>query len=468
MAHEVRLPRLGWSMEEGTFVGWLKADGDRIAPGEPLFELEGEKALQEIESLDAGILRVCANGPKEGDVIQVGALLAYLVEEGEALPGDLGGGVGHPTVAAMESTEPPPAAPSVRRLAREVGVPLQRVAGSGPGGRIMASDVSGAERHVEEWQGQEALRMALSSALPAANSEPSAKPSDPATQLQQDRSFSAKKATIASPRAKRIAGEIGVDWTRLTGTGANGRVRERDVRAAAATGVRPSTTGWQSIPITARRKTIAQRMVASLQQTAPVTLHCKVDATALVAARTRYKTDGSKVVPAYTDFIAKCVAKSLCQHPLLAGRWVDDRIEYPSEDGMHIGIAVDTEDGLLVPILRDVARRPLLDLSTEFRALVERARRGQLKANDMQGAVFTITSLGSFGVEAFTPFINLPESVILGVGTIRKELVVLDNGSFAPRDMLTLSLTFDHRVIDGAPAAKFLQAVVEAMQTPQG
>lgn len=308
--------------------------------------------------------------------------------------------------------------------------------------------------------------MAQSSALPAVNSEPSAGPSGPANLLNQERPFSQNKATIASPRAKRIAREIGVDWTRLLGTGANGRVRERDVRAAAATGVRPPTTGWQSIAITARRKTIAQRMVASLQQTAPVTLHCKVDATALVATRTKFKTDCSKVIPAYTDIIAKCVAKSLCQHPLLAGRWVEDRIEYPSEDGMHLGIAVDTEEGLLVPILRDVARRSLLDLSVEFRALVERGRRGQLKANDMQGAVFTITSLGSFGVEAFTPIINLPESAILGVGTIRKELVVLDNGSFAPRDMLTLSLSFDHRVIDGAPAARFLQALVEAMQAP--
>jgi pyruvate dehydrogenase E2 component (dihydrolipoamide acetyltransferase) len=207
-------------------------------------------------------------------------------------------------------------------------------------------------------------------------------------------------------------------------------------------------------------------MSASSQQTAPVTLHTKVDVTALVATRARYKAAGAKVVPAYTDLIAKCVAKGLCQYPLLAGRWVDDCIEYPGEDCIHIGIAVDTEDGLLVPILRDVARRPLLELSAEFRSLIERGRRGQLKANDMQGAVFTITSLGSFGIDAFTPIINLPESAILGVGAIRKELVVLENGSFAARDMLTLSLTFDHRVIDGAPAARFLQAVTEAMQFP--
>ena len=418
MASEVRLPRLGWSMEEGKFVGWLKADGDRVVAGEPLFELEGEKALQEVESLDAGVLRICPNGPQEGDVVQVGALLAYLVGEGESAPLTAGG-------VHIATAEPPPAAPSVRRLAREVGVPLQAIAGSGPGGRILASDVVVPESVV--------FRSA------------------------KDRPFAERKATIASPRAKRIARELGVDWTRLTGSGTNGRVRERDVRAA-------STTGLRSIPITSRRRTIAQRMVASLQQTAPVTLTRRVDATALVVARNRYKAEHAAIVPAYTDLIAKCVAQALCEHPLLGGRWAEDRIEYPREDGMHIGIAVDTEDGLLVPVMRDVARRTIPELAAEFRSLVERARTGQLKANQMQGAVFTITSLGSFGVEAFTPIINLPETAILGIGAIRKELIVLDNGSFAARDQLTLSLTFDHRVIDGAPAARFLQCLAEALQ----
>ncbi len=423
MASEVRLPRLGWSMEEGKFVGWLKADGDRVAAGTPLFELEGEKALQEVESLDAGVLRICPNGPKEGDVVQVGALLAYLVGEGEAAPFASSGLA--VAVTATAATEPPPAAPSVRRLAREVGVPLQAIAGTGPGGRIMASDVAGSESVV--------FRSA------------------------KERPFAERKATIASPRAKRIARELGVDWTRLAGSGANGRVRERDVRVA-------TTTGLRSIPITARRRTIAQRMVQSLQQTAPVTLTRRVDATALVAARNRLKSANTGVVPAYTDLIAKCVSQALCEHPLLGGRWADDRIEYPSPDGIHIGIAVDTQDGLLVPVVRDVARRPLLELAAEFRSLVERARTGQIKANEMQGAVFTITSLGSFGVEAFTPIINLPETAILGIGAIRQELVVFDHGSFAVRDQLTLSLTFDHRVIDGAPAARFLQCVAERLQ----
>ena len=460
MASEVRLPRLGWSMEEGTFVRWMVADGDRIAASQPLFELEGEKALQEVESLDAGILRIVPNGPKEGDIVQVGALLAYLVADGEAAPFEASGASPVAANAASASTEPPPAAPSVRRLAREFGVALQSVSGSGPGGRIVASDIARIDS--DGWPGQETLRMALSSALRAESSGPPAKPSDTATRpAAKERPFSEKKATLASPRAKRIARELGVDWTRLVGSGGNGRVRERDVRAASITA---SATDRRSIPITSRRRTIAQKMVTSLQQTAPVTLTRRVDATILVATRNQYKSTGAAVIPAYTDLIAKCVAHALCEHPLLGGRWADDRIEYPSADGIHIGIAVDTEDGLLVPVLRDVARRTISEIASEFRSLVERARAGRIKAHEMQGAVFTITSLGSFGVEAFTPIINLPETAILGVGAIRQELVVLDHGSFAARDQLTLSLTFDHRVIDGAPAARFLQCVVEALQ----
>ena len=429
MASEVRLPRLGWSMEEGTFVRWMVADGTRVAASQPLFELEGEKALQEVESLDSGILRILPHGPKEGDAVTVGTLLGYVLDDGEAPPWESGESAPPAALVASVSTEPAPAAPSVRRLAREVGVPLQQVTGSGPGGRIMASDIA------------------------AAGTSPIV-----AVCSANERSVSERKAAIASPRAKRIAREMNVDWTRLTGTGADGRIRERDVRAA-------TTTGQRSIPITSRRRTIAQRMVASLQQTAPVTLTRRVDATALVAARNQYKSSGAAVVPAYTDLISQCVAQVLVEQPLLGGRWADDRIEYPSADGIHIGIAVDTAEGLLVPVVRDVANRSILELAVEFRSLVERARAGQIKASDMQGAVFTITSLGSFGVEAFTPIINLPETAILGVGAIRKELVVLDNGSFAARDQLTLSLTFDHRVIDGAPAARFLQAVTEAMQT---
>ena len=219
MASEVRLPRLGWSMEEGTFVSWLVADGTRVEASQPIFELEGEKALQEIESLDAGILRILPNGPKEGDVIPVGALLGYVLIEGEAPPWETEGGTAaapSPSKAEVVSAEPAPAAPSVRRMAREAGVPLQHVAGSGPGGRILASDVA---------------KVGAGASKPGSSSS------------VKERPVSENKATVSSPRARRVARELGVDWTRVTGTGANGRVRERDVRAAVTDG-----TGWRLLP----------------------------------------------------------------------------------------------------------------------------------------------------------------------------------------------------------------------------
>jgi pyruvate dehydrogenase E2 component (dihydrolipoamide acetyltransferase) len=217
------------------------------------------------------------------------------------------------------------------------------------------------------------------------------------------------------------------------------------------------------IPITARRKTIAKRMLASATQTAPVTITSRVDANRLLAARNQFKTDGG-VVPAITDIVAKLAAGALLKHPLLAGRWQDDHILVPLDDGYHIGIAVDTPDGLLVPILRDVLNTTIGDLARSSRDLIERARQGKATSAELDGGVFTITNLGSFGIDAFTPIINLPETAILGLGAIRREPVIIDGDRLETRDLMTLSLTFDHRVIDGAPAARFLADLRQAIE----
>lgn len=428
MPAEIRVPRLGWSMEEGTFVDWLKQDGDRVAVGEALFELEGEKALQPIESLDAGILRIPPDAPKPGSVVPVGGLLGYVLAEGEALPWEGKAGASPATTPSATAPEPPPAAPSVRRKARELGVSLHLVAGSGNGGRIVAADVERAARPAVE------IRVA------------SPGPSTP----------------TATPRARRVARELGVDWTRLSGTGRGGRIREQDVRAATVASTMVGAA--RSIPITPRRRAIAERMLASSRETAPVTLTTRVDATNLVNLRNQFKAAGATPVPAFTDIIAKLAAHVLHEHPRLAGRWADDRIELPGDTGFHIGIAVDTDDGLLVPVVRDVLNRPLLEIAADSKSLIDRTRSGRLTLAEMSGGVFTITNLGSFGIDAFTPVINLPETSVLGLGAIRKEPVVLPEGAIAVRELLTLSLTFDHRVIDGAPAARFLQALVQALE----
>lgn len=266
---------------------------------------------------------------------------------------------------------------------------------------------------------------------------------------------------ISSPRARRVAKELGVDWKTLAGSGKSGRVRERDVRAAAEHS-QPETGGTR-IPISSRRRTIAARMTASCQQTAPVTLTTRADATNLVNLRTQFKTAGGEVIPSYTDILVKLAAAALQQHPHMAARWEETHLALPTS--IHIGIAVDTDEGLIVPVLRDVPSLSLLQLAARTRELVENARDNKLKADDLHGGVFTITNLGAFGIDAFTPIINLPETAILGVGCIRREPAVVDN-QIVPRDQVTLSLTFDHRIVDGAPAAKFLQTIRLAAENP--
>ena len=353
----ITLPRLGWNMEQGTLVAWLKRDGEQVRTGEPLFTLEGDKATQDVEATDDGVLHLPADAPQAGAVVAVGTTIGYLLLNGEA--------------------------PATSPLA----------------------------------------------GLPATPSK------------------------TASPRARRAAAELGVDWKSLPGTGRGGRVRERDVRASARKEAHPPGTF---------RHVIARRMVESLRATAPVTLTTTADATNLVSLRQQFKAAGD-VIPSYTDVIARLVAVALQAHPALNARWTDDRVVF--NEGIHIGIAVDTHAGLIVPVLRDVAKLGLRELAAKSRELIERARQGRLAAEEMRGGTFTISNLGAYGVDAFTPIINHPECAILGLGAIRRQPVVVGE-AVVPRDVMTLSLTFDHRIVDGAPAARFLGAVRRLVENP--
>ena len=441
MSFEISIPRLGWSMEEGTFVRWLKNDGDFVKSGDAVFELEGEKAAQDIEAVDSGILKIPPNAPKPGSIVAVGAIIGFLVKEGEAMP--VAASQTTTTVAAnqapivkpklpepkvAESQIAPAAAPSVRRLAREMGVKLASLEGSGPAGRITADDVR-------------------------------------TTTSKSRASESPPTAQVASPRARRIAGELSVDWRRLHGSGRDGRVRERDVRQAAS---QPrSDIGSTIVPVSSRRRTISNRMKASRDHAAPVTLTTRVDATNLVSLRNQFKQAGNQAaIPSYSDIIMKLVTLALQQHPTLAIREKGDQWIMPSSpEGIHIGIAVDTNDGLVVPVVRGAGSMGLFEIAKQSIALIEKSRSGKLTVSEMQGGVFTITNLGAFGIDGFTPIINLPETAILGLGRIRREAVVIDDQIVA-RDQITLSLTFDHRIVDGAPAARFLQSVSQAIENP--
>ncbi|HBI45349.1 MAG TPA: alkylhydroperoxidase, partial [Planctomycetales bacterium] len=263
----------------------------------------------------------------------------------------------------------------------------------------------------------------------------------------------------ASPRARRVARELGVNWTQIQGGGKTGRVRERDVRAAA--GPAPAQTAVSPL-----RKTIAERMTASLRSTAPVTLTTTADASNLVSLRNQFKTaaaSGDDVIPGYTDFLVKLAAAALQKHPLLSARWTNAEIT-PSTS-LDIGIAVDTERGLLVPVVRNAPNLSMRQVAASTRDLAERARGGTLQSSEMQGGVFTITNLGAFGVDAFTPIINYPQCAILGVGRIQRRPVASDDRIMIC-EQVTLSLTFDHRIVDGAPAARFLQTLSQMLENP--
>jgi pyruvate dehydrogenase E2 component (dihydrolipoamide acetyltransferase) len=375
MAIPITVPRLGWSMDDGVFVGWLKADGATIRAGDALFTLESEKATEDVECLDDGVLHIPAHGPRKGDGVAVGAVIGFVLQPGEPIPRE----------------GEAPAEPSERKV--ETRTEESRLGGS----------LALAKHH----RGQQ----------------------------------------TSSPRARRAAAKLGVDWRDANGTGRTGRIRERDVLALA-------TPGHST------RRIIAERMLESHRSTAPVTLMTTIDATNLVHLRTQWKGDP---IPSYTDFFVKAAATALAQHAALNSRWENDRVV--ASDGIHIGIAVDTDVGLLVPVVRDVTQLSISELPSRTRDLIERARRGKLAIREMQSGTFTVTSLGAFGIDAFTPIINYPECAILGIGRIRRCPAVFED-RIVIRDQVTLCLTFDHRIVDGAPAARFMQTLAALIEEP--
>ncbi len=433
MPHEIRIPRLGWSMEEGVFVGWLKQPGDPVALGDPLYELESDKALQQIESIDEGLLFVVPDAPAAGATVPVGTLLGYLLAVGEAAPATSQSSGPAASTAAATTPQSAGAAtnsaagPAARRLARALDVDLASVAGTGKRGRITCEDVAARSQ---------------STAVAVSTTKRSLK-------------------CVASPRARRVALELGVDWKSLTGTGRNGRVREADVRTAR------STSKSRGIPLSPRRKAIAERLRKSRERTVPVTLHTIADATNLVVWREQFRGSEGEIMPAFTDIFASLVAKTLSRHSQMSVRWEpgQDALIPLGRDELHVAIAVDTPDGLLAPVVRCVADKSPAEIARESKLLIERARQGRVTSAEMQDAAITITNLGGYGIDAFTPVINYPEIAILGLGAIRLEPAVTRDGRIEPRQRITLSLTFDHAAVDGAPAAAFLRDVVIAIET---
>ncbi|RIK33614.1 MAG: hypothetical protein DCC55_34635 [Chloroflexi bacterium] len=453
MASEIHMPRLGWTMEEGTFGEWLKQDGEAVRTGDLLFTVEGDKATQEIEAFDSGILRILPDGPQPGDSVRVGTVLGYVLQPGEVAPFE--NQPAQTPVAALDQPRPvslatrgssqvtppssivhrpssTPISPRARRVARELGVDWTQLQGSGATGRIIERDIRAAA--------QEGVTLRVR----------------------------------ATPIAQRMAQEAGIDLAELARQQGIDKVERTHVEAAIAARTAPSVLPTaegakedrETLPVTRIRRLIAQRMAESAHTTAPVTLTTEADATGLVALREQLKSafaPRNLPAPAYNDLFVKICGHALQEHPLLNATWHEDEIRIAR--AIHIGVAVDTAEGLLVPVLRDVQAKSLRQITTESSALIEKAQARQLSPDELQGGTFTITNLGAYGIDAFTPIINLPQCAILGVGRIVKKPAVVGE-QVMPRHRVALSLTFDHRVVDGAPAARFLQLISQFVETP--
>ncbi|MGI8477514.1 MAG: dihydrolipoamide acetyltransferase family protein [Thermomicrobiales bacterium] len=434
------MPRLGWTMEVGTVVAWLKDDGAEIEAGDLIFSVESDKAVTEVEALDSGVLRIPADSPI-GVEVPVGSRLAFILAPGEAEPAAVAavGGVApvarSPTIGVQTDGRPhangdggePAISPRARRIAGELGVDWRALAGSGGNGRIRERDVR-----------------AAAVAIPSVESR------------------------RAAPAVRRLAEANGVEVARLTTGHPAGRITRADVLAASVRPVDPSARVGAT-PLSAIRRTIVQRMEESARTTASVTLTTEADATELVKLRGIMKDEigeTGELLPSYNDLIVRLTALALRRHPdLNASLTAGGIVRHP---GIHIGLAVDTDRGLLAPVVRDADRKSVHAIAAEASALIGATRAGTAPADALRGGTFTVTNLGMYGIDAFTPIINLPECAILGIGRIVAKPVVVDEEAetVAVRRMVALSLTFDHRVVDGAPAARFLQSVVRLIERP--
>ena len=439
MAKEIVMPKLGLTMTEGTVSKWLKHEGDAVKEGEPLFEVETDKLTNTIEASASGTLLKIAVA--EGGTAKCLDPVAVIGEAGEDVSALIGvipaAGAAAPAPAAAAAAPAAPArapgervlaSPAAKKLAKELGIDIALVPGTGPKGRITEEDV-------KNYKPAEAAP-----AAPAAPEEPKVK---------------------ASPLAAKVAADIGLD---LKDVPAHGRVLAADILAAVQKGgSAPAEAGprEEAVPMNGMRKAIARNMLNSHMTSPTVTFNLGIDMTELKRLREQLKVEEIKV--SYTDILVKVVARALTEFPLLNCSVEDNKIIY--KHYVNMGVAVALDNGLVVPNVRDADKKSLTEISAEVKELATLARKGGLPMDRLTGGTFTITNLGMYGIESFTPIINQPEVAILGVNTMEDKVVVVD-GEICVRPIMNLSLTADHRVIDGSVAAQFLQRVKKLMEKP--
>lgn len=397
------MPKMGDAMEEGTLVRWLKSEGDAVREGEPIAEIATDKATVEIEAPSAGVLREIR--VQEGAIVPVNTPLAYILQEGESLPSASEGA----TASASAPAETPAPAP----VATPTPAPAPR---------------NGEER------------------------------------------------ILASPLARKIAAEHGIDLAQVKGTGPKGRIVERDVLAfieaqraaapvAAPTPAPAPVAAEERVESLNRLRQITAQRTTEAHQTIPhFYLTMEIDMENALALRAQLNQLDESLRVSVNDLIVKACAVALEKHPVVNARYQDGQLVHP--DGIHIGIAVAVEQGLLVAVLRRCEGKSLRRIAQESQTLIQKARDGKLLPDEMTGNTFTVSNLGMFGIEQFTAIINPPASAILAVGATKRTPVVNDDGSITSRQRMKVTLSCDHRVIDGAVGAQFLQTLKQMLENP--
>jgi pyruvate dehydrogenase E2 component (dihydrolipoamide acetyltransferase) len=455
MATKVYMEALSPTMEEGRLVTWLKKEGDDVKEGDVLAEVETDKATMELVARGGGVLRKQLIA--EGDTAPVASLIGVIAgadEDISAIAGDAGA-----------ASAPAPAA-----AAQPAQAAAQAAGGAGDAGASQAT--------------AEAPPAQADAAPPAAEA-----PAQPSAPAQQGAAPGADNGRVkASPLARRLAQEAGMQIGSVQGSGPGGRIVKRDIEQAVAQGgaqpaaaapqpsaaaapaapaVQPTTDArYREHPLTQMRKTIARRLAQSIGPVPTFYLTVEIDMGQAVGLRARinerFKDQGIKISP--NDLVIKAVAVALRRHPFVNAAWTGDAIHLYEQ--VHIGVAVAIDEGLITPVVRDADRKGLTEIAAEVKELAGRAREKKLKPEEFTGSTFSISNLGMFGIEEFTAIINPPEAAILAVGAVGPKVVVDDEGNMAIRQRMRVTLSCDHRVIDGATGAAFLQTLKQYLEDP--
>jgi pyruvate dehydrogenase E2 component (dihydrolipoamide acetyltransferase) len=488
MSESVNLPALGESVTEGTVTRWLKNVGDRVEVDEPLLEVSTDKVDTEIPSPVAGVIEEILVA--EDETVEVGTPLVRIGDgsgagaadtaPAEAAPAEAAPAEAAPAEAAPAQAAPAEAAPA--EVAHEAPAPAaeapaaatQTAAEPAPAAETPAPPAPAASAPVAE--APAAAPAAAPQAAPPAAAPPAAAPAAPAAESTDH----GANAGYITPIVRKLAQEKGVDLSSLTGTGVGGRIRRQDVLAAAETGAPAATAAAPRVAaevsplrgttaqMSRLRKVIAERAVASMQSTAQLTTVVEVDVTKVAALRSAVKDEFQKatgVKLSFLPFFAKAATEALRSFPIINATVDGDSIVYPETE--NLSIAVDTERGLLTPVVRNAGEKTIADLARDIADLATRTRDNQLKPDELAGGTFTLTNTGSRGALFDTPVVFLPQVAILGTGVVvKKPAVVTVDGAdaIAIRSTVYLALSYDHRIVDGADAARFLGAVKSRLE----